>query len=270
MTITNYSLKKLLGNSLTSHPCVSIKNTDKVWTGSILLIHYLESFTDSLVVTKNDSPIGIVGGQDVLSALTENPTSELFFEKNMGDIMYPEVSKISSQTKLSDLISQWKESRRAFSIIPNLLGNYSSISARSMMEIGIKIKTDLKISNLPKKEPITCTKNDTIKRVIDLMFANKTRKILLENSTKFISGRIILEKISRDLEHLKKCKNFFELQISDFMLPEAKKIEDDISLPEAYKIMMSSIHPYIIYKKQPVTPWDLCLALLSDEISLNK
>jgi len=265
MSISNLTLEELLPNTLTSHPCVSIDKTDKVWSGSILLIHYLESFTDSLVVVDKSSPIGIVGGKDVLGEIMKNPTSELFFDKTIEKIMYPNVSHVSKTDSLSSLIDCWKETRRAFSIISNDLGNYSAISARGLLEIGMNCKTNLKASDLPKKETVYFSNDCQIGEVIDLMFQNHTRKLLLKNSKKFISDRIILEKISRDLDHLKKCENFLELPVKDFPLEKAKII-DDLNLEKIYTIMYSSISPYLIYEDQVISPWDLCAGLLSDDM----
>lgn len=263
MTISNLTLQELLPNSLTSHPCVSINKTEKVWSGSILLIHYLESFTDSLVVVDNFTPIGIIGGQDILKQISKNPTSELFFNREIQDIMYPTVNQVFPETTISDLISNWHSSHRAFSIISNSLGNYSGISARSVMEIGIKSNTELRVSDLPKKKVVTCQNDDKIEHIINMMFENKTRKIILQNSKKFISDRVILEKISRDLDHLKNCNDFLNLQVCDFALADAKIIEDDYLLPKIYEMMFSSIHPYLIYEDQVISPWDLCLILSS-------
>lgn len=265
MTISNLSLEELLPKTLTLHPCVSINKTDKVWSGSILLIHYLESFTDSLVVVDKTSPVGIVGGKDILEEIKKNPTSDLFFKKSIEQIMYPKIVPISKSDSLSGLIYCWKENRRAFSIIPNELGNYSAISARGLLEIGMYCETSLRVSDLPQKETIYCKNDYSIGEVIDKMFQNNTRKLLLENSNKFISDRIILEKISRDLDHLKNCKNFLELPLSDFPLEKAKVIENQ-NLEKIYCIMFSSLNPYLIYGAQVISPWDLCLSLLSDEM----
>ncbi len=265
MSISNLTLDDLLPNTLTSHPCVSIKKNEKVWSGSILLIHYLESFTDSLVVVDNESPIGIIGGKDILEEIKKNPTSELFFEKTIDQIMTTEIKQVSSSDSLSSLINHWKKTRRAFSIIPNEIGNFSAISARGLMEIGMHCSTDLKASDLPQKDTIYFNNNSSIGEVIDMMFRYHTRKLLLKESNKFISDRIILEKISRDLDHLKNCNNFLDLPAKDFLLQEAHVI-GNMNLEKIYTIMFSSIHPYLIYQDQVISPWDLCLCLLSDDI----
>ena len=57
-----------------------------------MLIHYLESFTDSLVVTEDDEiPIGVIGGKEIIENIFKNPSSNFFdnttveqiFDKNL-------------------------------------------------------------------------------------------------------------------------------------------------------------------------------------------
>ena len=62
----NYSLEELLPNSLTSSPAVSVRTFDKVIGTASLLPHHLETFTDSLVVTRDDKPVGIIGSIEIL------------------------------------------------------------------------------------------------------------------------------------------------------------------------------------------------------------
>ncbi|MBI5698014.1 MAG: CBS domain-containing protein, partial [Thaumarchaeota archaeon] len=65
--IADRMLRDLLPVSLTAVPCVSIQRQAKVEEAVGLLIPYLESMADSLIVTgdKNE-PIGIVGGREVV------------------------------------------------------------------------------------------------------------------------------------------------------------------------------------------------------------
>ena len=59
MSISDLTLKELLPLSLYSTPAVSIRQENKMWTATAMLVHYLESFTDSLVVTdQEEKPIG--------------------------------------------------------------------------------------------------------------------------------------------------------------------------------------------------------------------
>jgi hypothetical protein len=84
MTITKKPLKELLPLSFTNIPAVSIRKENKVWIATGMLSHYLESFTDSLVVTEeNEKPVGVIGGIEIIKNILKNPTSD-FFDQNIS------------------------------------------------------------------------------------------------------------------------------------------------------------------------------------------
>ena len=87
MSISGLTLKELLPLSLYSTPAVSIRKENKLWTATAMLAHYLESFTDSLVVTnEEEKPIGVIGGVEIIRNIFENPSSSFFDEKTVEDI----------------------------------------------------------------------------------------------------------------------------------------------------------------------------------------
>src|SRR3989304_2316505 len=184
--ISNLSLDELLPDSLTSTICVNIEKGTKIWVVTGMLVQYLESFTDSVVVRDKDKPVGIAGGKHVIQKLVDNPTSDLFDNTNVEDIMTTKFIKISKRTKLRELLDFWKQTRIAFAIIPNEFSDYSELSARKLLEIGMRCKTE---------------------------------------------------------------------------------ISEDLSISEVSKLLYKMEHPYIVYGKRVVSPWDICLCLLSDKLT---
>jgi len=269
LPISERNLQDLLPLSLESTPCVSIHRENKVWVAASMLIHYLESFTDSLVVTDDKSkPLGIVGGKEVLENIL-NPSSALFDDTVVEDIMDKNVDIISKEITLKDLLQRWTQTRRAFSILPNRFKGYSAISARKLLEIGANCATEMTISELPKKKIITFTYNDTLKDIINSMFENKTRKLVFKNTLNFISDRIIIEYVVRELNYLRNINYFLDLKFEEpFRLAEAKVISGDMKISELSKIMFGMMHPFVIYQDHVVSPWDLCIALLDNKIEL--
>lgn len=266
MKISEFALRDLLPLSLMTAPCVSIQKQSKIQEAVGLLIPYLESMTDSLIVTNGDNkPLGIVGGREIIERVLSNPSSNLF-ESTVESVMSSQITKVSGTTKLKDVIEEWKKTGRAFSIIPNLIGGYSVISARKLLEVGKSSMTEMTISDLPKKKIITFKVDATVNSVMNLMLKNKTRKLLLENSNQFISDRIIIEKIATDLNYLKNIDNFLDLPIIDFDLEYAKIITKDLKINELSSIMFGMMHPYVVFRDKVISPWDICLGLLSDEM----
>ena len=257
--------------SLTSTPAVSIKQENKVWTSTGMLVHYLESFTDSLVVTdEKDKPIGLVGGVEIIKGIFENPSSEFFDNKHIKDIMDTELIQVTPETKLVELLEKWKKTRRAYALIPNQYHGYSAISARKLLEIGINCNTKITVTDLPKKNLVTFTYDDTMGEIIHSMFENKTRKLLFKDSTAFISDRIIIQNIAQDMNYLRNTNNFLDRKIEkSFKLADAKIIPENLNISDLSKLMFGMLHPYTMTKDQVYSPWDICMALLSEDISFN-
>ena len=265
--ISEISLYDLFGDSLTSSLCVNIEKGTETWVATGMLVQQLESFTDAVVVRENDKPIGIVGGKDVIVKLIENPTSTLFYKTKVEDIMEERWPTISKETKLGELLEFWKKTRRAFAAIPNEFSDYSAISAKKLLEVGKRIKTDITISEFPEKKLITFPNETTIGNVLNLMLEGNTRRLILENSTKFISDRIILQKITEDLKCLQDVNNFLDIPISEFKLEELKTVSENLTIPEVSKIMYEMEHPCVIFHDKIITPWDICLILLSEKLT---
>ncbi|MGY5149871.1 MAG: CBS domain-containing protein [Candidatus Nitrosopumilus sp. bin_68KS] len=253
--------------SFYSTPAVSVRKENEVWIATSMLIHYLESFTDSLVVTEeNKKPIGVIGGKEIIENIYKNQSSNFFDNTTVEQITDKNLLILSEKTTLEELVSAWKKSRRAFSIIPNNLGGYSAISGRKILEIGINCITDLTVSKIPRKKTITFEKEDTIKDIIKLMLENKTRKLLLKDTNYFISDRLLIQSIAQDYDFFRNVK-FLERKFEEsFKLEESKRISKDLNLTEISKIMYSMMHPYIIYQDQVISTWDICMMLQSDKI----
>lgn len=267
MAIYNQTLKELLPLSLSSTPAVSIRKENKMWIATCMLMHYLESFTDSLVVTGEDEkPVGVIGGREVIENIFKNPSSDFFDKTTVEQITDKNLMVISEKVTIGELLEKWKQTRRAFSIIPNSLGGYSAISGRKLLEIGANCTTDITISELPKKEVITFDHNNTLKDIIGLMLQNNTRKLILKNSNMFISDRLIIQSIAQKFDFFRNVR-FLDLKFSESInLEEAKKISKDMNLAEVSKMMYGMTHPYIIFQDQVITPLDICMALQSDRI----
>jgi regulator of extracellular matrix RemA (YlzA/DUF370 family) len=175
---------------------------------------------------------------------------------------------IEKKTKLRDLMDIWKNSHRAFSIILNEFGDCSTISARRMIEVGTKCQTSISISSMPKKKIVTFRRDASLGKILDLMYENKTRKLLLEESNQFISDRLILGEISKMLRFETEIDYFLDVSANQFTLENAKAITEDLNFNQICSIMERMDHPFVVYKDTVFTPWDVCLTLLSEELTM--
>jgi predicted transcriptional regulator len=267
-SISELTLGEMLSDSLTDTPCVYLNQEREVWVATEMCVQYLESTVDSIVIRNDDlTPVGIVGGYDLLNNIRKNPTRDFQYENKVSEIMYDELPIVEKETRFKDLMEKWKTSRRAFAITPNAFQGYSPISARKMLDVGIKCQSNVSISSMPKKNIITFGLDDSLGKVIDLMFEHNTRKLLLEYSNQFISDRIILEEISKLLKFHPDVENFLDIPVSQIELQEVTVLKEDVNLNQICLMLYRMDHPYLIYKDISVSPWDVCLTLLSDDVT---
>jgi predicted transcriptional regulator len=267
-SISELTLDQMLSDSLTNTPCVYLNQEREVWVATEMCVQYLESSVDSIVIRNDDlTPVGIVGGYDLLNHIRKNPTRDFQYEHKVKEIMFEELPVVEKETRFKDLMERWKHSRRAFAITPNSFQGYSPISARKMLEVGIKCQSNTSISSIPKKKIITFGLDDSLGKIIDLMFEHNTRKLLLEYSDQFISDRIILEEISKMLKFQPDVENFLDIPVNQIDLQKATILKEDLNLNQISLMLYKMDHPYLIYKDISVSPWDICLALLSDDVT---
>lgn len=99
------------------------------------------------------------------------------------------------------------------------------------------------------------------------MYEHKTRKLLLEDSNQFISDRLILGEVSRVLKFQEGLEYFLDLPIKQLALGYIKEVREDMSLSRLCAIMDKMDHPYVKYEDTVITPWDVCLALSSADLT---
>lgn len=266
--ISELTLEQLFSDSLTDTPCVYLNQEREVGIATEMCVQYLESTVDSIVIRgDNHNPIGIVGGYDLLNHIRENPTRDFQYETKVKDIMYKSPLIVEKDMTFQELMEKWNASRRAFAIIPNAFQGYSPISARKMLEVGIKSKTDISISSMPKKKMITFQPDDSLREIVDLMFEHSTRKLLLEYSSQFISDRLVLKEISKLLKFQPDVDNVLDVPVNQVELENVPVVLDDLNLSQICAKMYEMDHPYVIYKDISVTPWDVCNALMFEKIA---
>ena len=267
MNLSDKTLDEILPESVFSTPVVGIRIDDMLGEVASLLPHHLETFTDSLVATSDDKPVGIVGGIEVLEGITKNQTLGFLDKTKIGEVMSKKLVIVNPKTKFADLAKQWLQTRRAFAIIPNQYHGYSAISARKILDAGILFKTNSTISLVPRKKIVTFHKEETVKQIIQRMFDNKTRKLVLEGTDSFINDRIIIQKLVREFNCLRDGRDFLETSSDMFILEQARRVSDDLTITEACRIMQDMRSPYLIGNEKTVSPWDIVSVLAFENLS---
>lgn len=247
-------------NSLISTPCVNVRKNARVKVVAGMLVQYLETFTDSVVVRDETRPIGMVGGREIIQGVYKNPSSDFFEMKQVEEITDSRLNIVVPEVTLEDLISLWKRVGRAFAVIDMGNSDYSVISVKKLLEIGINNNIESTISDIPKKKIVTFDDDASFGDVMKMMLENKTRKIMLEGSTKFINDRIIIETLEK-FDFLLNNDGFLDVPVNIASLDDAKTVSENLTITEISKIMYGMSQPLIIYEDRMVSPWDVCMIL---------
>lgn len=247
--IAELTLEDLFSSKLTDVSCVSIDKAREVWVDTEICAQYTESTVDSIVVLDNDNKkaVGIVGGYDLLDHTRRNPTPESQYQTRVEEIMFKDFLTVERDTKFKDLMENWQRTRRAFAVIPKESDtDFSPISARKLLEVGMRVKANFSISSVLKNKIVNFKIDNPLEKILDLMFKNMPRKLLLENSNQFISDRLILVEISRLLKADGNTENFLDIPARDLKLEYMTIIREDLKLNQLCCIN-HFIPSYIIY-----------------------
>ncbi|HET9806713.1 MAG TPA: CBS domain-containing protein [Nitrososphaeraceae archaeon] len=259
-------MEELFSQTLFETPCISVDKNRDIWVAIEMCAQYLESAVDAIIVVSQNNPIGTIGGREILSHLRKNTIPDSYFRTKIEDIFFNYFPQVEGNIKFDDLMNKWKSTGRAFSIISNQYGDYFSISSRKMLEIGKRYKSGISVSSIPKKKIVTFKEDEPLGDILNRMFKNHIRRILLENSNQFISDRIILGEISMLLKY-QDIDNLLDIPINQFKFEYIKEITTDLTLSQICLIMDKMDHPCILYQDSIVTPWDICLILLSENLT---
>ena len=243
----------LLPYSLSSSPISSIENTDNVWIASSMLSRVSDT-TNNLVVLEKEFPIGIISAKEILRGLLKNPTPYYFHDVLSKEIMNRKFYLDTRNIKLEKLLEQMYKTKSEFIILQNSKQSFSSVSIREILEIGALCRSNYVATDLPSQKVKSFQRDDSIEDLIKLLIRENNEVLLLENESLFIDSVTIIEKIAGDLNFLKDCDNFLDLNASIFKLERPKLIPDKLSVSEICQVMLYMKHPYIMTSNQMLTP----------------
>lgn len=253
----------LLPVSLSSSPISSIGSTDSVWIACSMLSRVSET-TNNLVVIENDYPLGIIGAKEILFNLLKNPTPYYFHDVLSQDIMNRKFYLDTRNARLDKVFEQMYKTKNEFIILQNSKHSFSTVSIREILEIGALCKTDYLASDLEDLKIRIFRRDDTVEEIIKSLVHDNAEILALENESQLIDPLTIIEKIAGDLNYLKDCNNFLELNASIFKLQHPKLIPDKLSFSEICQTMLFMKHPYLITSNKLVTPRNILEILRKD------
>ncbi len=250
------TIEEIMPHLLVHSSMATIESKEKIWVATSMLVRFLASYTNNLVAMESDTPVGMIGSKEVLQGLYESPNHEFFSEQTVHEVMNRGIDTVSPKTRVYDLLHKMSYLGRDFALIQTTDGEFSTISARRLLEVGILCDTAIKVSDMPSKKIVTFQKEDTIDFLIREMLKNNTDVVVLEHTPLFVTPQIIFEKIS-ELNYLDGIDDFLDSKFSTLNLKCGRIIADNITVPEMCKIMLSMKNAFVMTQNNVLTPWDL-------------
>ena len=257
----------LLPISLSSSPISSIRSMDNVWIACSMLSRVSDT-TNNLVVLEKEYPLGIIGAREILRDLLKNPTPYYFHDVLAQEIMNRKFYLDTRNARLDKILQQMYKTKNEFTILQNTKHSFSAVSIREILEIGALCKSDFQASDLADPQIKIFRRDDTVEDIIKSLIHDNTEVLLLENESLFIDPMTIIEKIAGDLNYLKNCKNFLDLNASIFKLQQPRLIPEKLSLSEICQTMLYMKHPYIMTSNKLLTPRNI-LEFLSKDLKIK-
>ncbi len=246
-----------LPKSIQNIPIRTLESDTPVWLSVAFFALYMGTFSDGIAITENKKLVGYFGSKQVIEYLQEQPTSPALMEKTIKDLPKRDhFVFFSTSNTLSDIFNEWKKSGFAYSAIQNG-EEYSAISINSMLGFIELYDLPNKISEIPKKETVTYSNNDTVSAIFDKMLQHKYRRLVLEGTTDVLSDRIIIDAICNEFDYLKKTPDFLSIKAKSFNAKKAMEITQDSKITDVAHDMLRDNHPMMISDGQIITPWDI-------------
>lgn len=254
--LTDCTIEEILPHLLVYSSMATIESKEKVWVATSMLVRFLATHTNNLVAIESDVPVGMLGSREVLHGAYSNPTHDFFTEQIVYNIMSKDIEKASPKMRVYDLLKKMNCIGRDFALIQTTDGEFSTISARRLLEVGILCDTRIKVSDMPSKKVVTFQKDDNIGFLIGEMLRNNTDVIILEHTPLFVTPQTIFEKIS-ELNYLDGIDDFLDSKVNTLNLKTGRIISDNITVPEMCKIMLGMKNAFVMTQNNVLTPWDL-------------
>ena len=258
--LSHCTVEEILPHLIVNSSMATIESKEKTWVGTSMLMRFLSSFTNNLVVMESGTPVGILGSREILQGIYNNPKNDFFTEHIVSEVMNKEFHMTSPKTKVFDLLKKMNRYGRDFALVQTTDNEYSTISARRLLEVGILCDTEVKVSDIPSKKIATFQKEDTIEFLINQMLKKNTDILVLEQTPFFVTPRTIFEKII-ELNYLDGVDDFLYSKASVLHMRTGCIISDNITVPEMCKIMLSKRHTFVMTQDNVLTPWDLIITL---------
>ena len=260
LKLSECTIEDIMPHLLVCSSFASISSREKMWVATSMLVRFLETNTNNLVVMECVTPVAMLGGKEAVRGFSRNPSHHFFLDVMVDKIMSRDLYIASPRTKIYDLLDRMRRINRDFALVQDGDDIFSSVSARRLLEVGLLCDTQLKVSDMQKNEIYTIMREATIGEIISIMIMYDSEFLTLENTPKYVTPQTVFEKVV-ELNYLEGIDNFLELKATALNLKNGKIISENTSLPDLCNTMLGMKNPFVMTSNNVLTPWDLMMAL---------
>lgn len=227
--------------------------------------------------TNNETRYSAVAGYHVFSKLLrENLDFSKMLNRPCKFAALP-IKVVNERTSIASVLKAISESRLGVVLVSRRIGSsevLTTVELRDFVRIlrmGKQLReSSLKVGDLASSPVLSVRKEDTLKRVLQIMVKHRMRRVLLYQTKSVISDRDILNfLISPDnYERIKKgVDSLFDAKASELPSSSPPFVDSEMSISDAAKLMNPDEGDCLVCDKGLVTFWDLVIKLEDPKLS---
>lgn len=226
-------------------------------------------YVDGLVVTKDDRPVGRVGGKQILLTVLDSNYPQ-WLQINASQIMDDSGISAEMDSPLSKVLGIFRQTGFAFVPITHKGLAVASLAIRDVLPALAKTGIDEPLKPLSSTLVQVSKKND-LKNALRIMFERKVRNLIVKDGSNnyVINDRKILEFLfSHDGREIMRegITGISAVEIEHIDMIPAMEVRDDTSSQEAARLLMDIGNPCLLLGGSVVTPWDLVMKTIGKDI----
>ena len=219
-------------------------------------------YVDGLVVTAGKEPVGRISSKHILQNIINSHHAE-WLNKTASELMDRNVLSIEMNSSLGAAMKIFGETRFAFLPITEKGSLIASLGIRDILPliVNTNIDTPARYASSPT---VYVAKGIDLKHTLDIMLMKGIRNVAIQDGTDtyLINDRKILEFLfspkGREIIRIGKTE-IGSIKIDDLDLIPVSKMDDDITITKAAKLLMDIRTPCVLFENSIVTPWDVVM-----------
>lgn len=255
VNLKNCTLQDL--QPLLSKECLAQVDADEDLRCATSMFERMQNINnDNIIITKNEFPIGILNGKNVLKCIFKSQMDFRFHSRTTEQCM-SEVGTcvLDPELKFLDMLKIWKKNRVCFSIIHDEYDNFYALSPKTIIDLSHFLNPLIFTDVLQKKPIIFIDAEETIDTAYETMMNNETRRLIVRSSNKQLNDRNIIQKFNKLIDS--GIENFNNIKISEFELGSVLNYTSHVPIRILAKDMLTIETPCAIIDNNIITPWDL-------------